>query len=89
MYGETTVRCPMCSGRDTYGFERTVTGRVYYCHECGHRWKLTVEDEALDMLGLSFLGSERGSRNDYQTPRGQGRDRRNPRDRRAHLRAHH
>ena len=31
------------------------------------------------MLGLSFLGSERGSGNDDQTRRGSARDRRDPR----------
>jgi hypothetical protein len=77
----------MCSGRDIYGFERTVTGRVYYCHECGHRWKLTVEDEALDMLGLSFLGSQRDSGHHGQGRSGDARDRRNGRDRRAPFRA--
>jgi len=53
MYAAMTTKCPACSSRDVYGFERTRTGRACYCYDCGTRWKLTVEHEVLDMLGVS------------------------------------
>jgi DNA-directed RNA polymerase subunit RPC12/RpoP len=53
----TGVRCPKCATPDVFAFERTRTGRAYYCHSCGNRWKVTLEDEVLTIIDASLTSS--------------------------------
>jgi transposase-like protein len=49
-----SARCPRCATPDVYGFEPTVTGQSYYCPRCSERWRVTVEDKTLAMIGASL-----------------------------------
>jgi hypothetical protein len=59
MYADMTGRCPACLSHDVFGFERTCTGRAYYCHDCGTRWSLSVEDEVSNLLEVCADGMVR------------------------------
>jgi DNA-directed RNA polymerase subunit RPC12/RpoP len=60
---DTSLRCPHCASPDVYGFERTPTGRSYYCPKCSEQWRVTVENRTLDMIGES-LAARRPPTND-------------------------
>jgi transposase-like protein len=55
---DASLRCPHCASPDVFGFGRTPTGRSYYCPKCNQHWRLTVEDQTLDMIG-EFLAARR------------------------------
>jgi len=45
-----TIRCPRCHTDGIFGFERTPTGRTYYCPRCASGWRVAAEDEVIETL---------------------------------------
>jgi transposase-like protein len=57
-----TARCPRCASADVYAFEPTITGQSYYCPKCSERWRVTVEDKTLDLIGASLAARRHATR---------------------------
>jgi uncharacterized Zn finger protein (UPF0148 family) len=48
-----TIRCPRCHTDGIFRFERTHTGRTYYCPICASGWRVAAEDEVIETLRAS------------------------------------
>jgi len=63
-----TIRCPHCHTDGIFGFDRTPTGRTYYCPSCARGWRIAAEDEVIATLRASHSALGAGSADTPEEP---------------------